>query len=526
MLRSRPARAIVLLALGLAAAQVNAGLSEAEQAGRRLFEQGIGASGESPQAQVGGGGLTLPASTLPCANCHGPDGRGRPEGGVTPPDIRWSELVKPYGHVHENRRRHGPFDAGSFRIAVTEGLDPAGNRLDPAMPRYLLSARDLEHLQAYLAHLQARAAPGVTDDAVRIGTLLPLRGPLAAAGKSVRALLEAQFETVNAAGGVFGRRLELAVAEYLGDDARSLANLERLLDDDHGVFALISPFAAGFEQQLTDLAKAHQVPVVAPVVIERDKRPAANTHVFHLLSGGAELASVLAGYCTDPLGLAGAEIGLLRPAGPAGDIALAQVRHHLAAQGVEGTAEAVFRPGLSTPDAVVASLREQGVKAVVLLGGGLDPLAIAQAADRLGWYPELLVPGPFASQGIMALPAGFASKVFVAYPSLPGDRSRPAWADFAGLMSRAGIDGGPQPTLVAGYAGVKLLVEGLKRAGRELSQETMLTSLETVQDFQSGLLPPLSYNTTRRIGALGGYVVSVDLERHVYRPIGAWRRLD
>ncbi len=526
MRRSRATAAVLLAVTVLGAGVASAGLSDAEQAGKRLFETGIGASGEAPQAQVGGGGLTLPASALPCANCHGPDGRGRPEGGVTPPDIRWSELVKPYGHVHENRRQHGPFDEGSFRIAVTEGLDPAGNRLDLAMPRYLLAARDVDNLRAYLAHLQSRATPGVTDGAVRIGTLLPLRGPLAGTGKAVRALLAAQLEQINADGGIFGRSLELVVGEYLGDDAQSFANLERLIDDGPGVFALVSPFAAGFEQELTDLARSRNLPVIAPVVIARDKRPAANTHVFHLLSGGAELASVLARYCTEPLGLAGREIGLLRPAGPAGDVALAEVRHHLALQGVEGTVDAAFRPGLSTPDTVVAGLRDQGVKAVVLLGSGLDPLALAEAADRLGWYPELLVPGPFASQGIMSLPAGFASKVFVAYPSLPGDRNQPAWSAFAGLMTRAGIAGGPQPTLVAGYSGVKLLVEGLKRAGRELSREAMMTSLEAVQDFQSGLLPPISYNTTRRVGALGGYVVSVDLDRHVYRPIGPWRRLD
>ncbi|MCB1955934.1 MAG: ABC transporter substrate-binding protein [Rhodocyclaceae bacterium] len=523
---SRSLRGAALLVGLLAAGQAAAGLSAAEQAGKRLFETGIGASGEAPQAQVGGGGLTLPASSLPCANCHGPDGRGRPEGGVTPPDIRWSELVKPYGHVHTNRRKHGPFDEGAFRIAVSEGLDPAGNRLDPAMPRYLLSAADYGHLKAYLTHLEARIAPGVSDDTVRVGTLLPLRGPLAEAGKAVRALLEAQFEAINAEGGIYGRRLELAVAEYMGREEESLANLDRLLDDGAGVFALVSPFAAGFETRLTDLAKARNLPVLAPVVVELDMRPAANTHVFHLLSGGAELASVLADYCVETLGLAGRDIALLRPAGPAGELAAAEVRQRLAAQGVDGVVEEVFRPGLSQPAAHAEALRRKGVRAVVVVGPGLDPVAFAAAADGAGWYPELMIPGPFAPQGVLALPPGFASKVFVAYPNLPGDRNRPAWDAYARVLARANIVQGPQATLVATYSGVKLLAEGLKRAGRDLSQEAMLEGLEKVQDFDAGLLPPLTYNTTRRIGALGGFVVSVDLDRHVFRPIGQWRRLD
>lgn len=510
----------------LVASSALAGLDAAERAGKRLFESGIGVSGEAPQAQVGSGGLTLPASSLPCANCHGPDGRGRPEGGVTPPDIRWSELVKPYGHVHENRRQHGPFDSGSFKIAVTEGLDPAGNRLDQAMPRYLFGAQDLANLQAYLKHLEARIAPGVGDERIRIGTLLPLRGPLAPAGLAVRGLLEAQFARVNREGGIYGRQLELVVAEYAGEAPRSLENLQRVLDDGEGVFALLSPFAAGFEASLTDLARQRDLPVIAPVVLEVDNRPSANTHVFHLLAGSAELAQVLADYCTETLGLAGRDIALLKPAGPQGEAAAAEVVGHLKAKGVEGVHVEQFRPGLTQPGALVEALRKRGSKALILAGGGLEPAELGAAADRIGWYPELLVPGPLASQAVLDLPPGFAGKVFVAYPSLPTDRDRTRWGEYVELLKQGEVTGGPQATLVASYSGAALLLEGLKRAGRDLNRETMLLGLEKVQDFNPGLLPPLSYNTTRRIGALGGYVVSVDLERRVYRPIGAWHRLD
>lgn len=505
---------------------MSAAPSAAQLAGKRLFESGIGISGEAPQAQVGSGGLALPASALPCANCHGPDGRGRPEGGVTPPDIRWSELVKPYGHVHENRRQHGPFDADSFRIAVTEGLDPAGNRLDQAMPRYLFGAQDLDNLRAYLEHLQKRATPGVGDGTVRVGTLLPLRGPLAEAGQAVRGLLESYVAGVNGEGGVYGRQLELVVAEYAGDAERSLDNLMHLLEDGDGVFALLSPFAAGFERRLTDLAKQRDLPVIAPVVLELDNRPAANTHVFHLLSGGAELARVLADYARDTLELADHDIVLLRSAGSAWDGAAREVVAHLARDGGDGPRQTLYRPGLSDLDAMVAKLAAEDGKAVILLGSGLDPAAFGAAAARAEWYPELLVPGPFASQGVMSLPEGFDGKVFVAYPSLPTDRARADWARYQALLAEAGITRGPHATLVASYAGAELLVEALKRAGRELSRESMLLGLEKVQGFESGLLPPLTYNTTRRIGALGGYVVSVDLSRGVYRPIGPWRALE
>ena len=99
-----------LLACCLAPAAGGASLDEAAARGKQLYHQGISAQGGVIEAVVGDEAVTLPASAVPCAGCHGPDGRGRPEGGVEPPDIRWSQLTKVYGHVHEDGRRHPPFD--------------------------------------------------------------------------------------------------------------------------------------------------------------------------------------------------------------------------------------------------------------------------------------------------------------------------------------------------------------------------------------------------------------------------------
>ncbi|HEY6099302.1 MAG TPA: hypothetical protein VIW03_07720 [Anaeromyxobacter sp.] len=79
---------------------------------------------------------------MPCGSCHGEDGLGRAEGGTKPSSITWSELTKAYGHLHGGRK-HGPFDARSLGRAVTDGLDPAGNALDTAMPLYAMTPSDL-----------------------------------------------------------------------------------------------------------------------------------------------------------------------------------------------------------------------------------------------------------------------------------------------------------------------------------------------------------------------------------------------
>ena len=67
--------ALILLAsvsLGVAALP----LTPEEAAGKRLYREGLSASGEAIMARVGAADMLLPATSLPCANCHGADGPG------------------------------------------------------------------------------------------------------------------------------------------------------------------------------------------------------------------------------------------------------------------------------------------------------------------------------------------------------------------------------------------------------------------------------------------------------------------
>jgi hypothetical protein len=50
-------------------------------------------------------------------------------------------------------------------------------------------------------------------------------------------------------------------------------------------------------------------------------------------------------------------------------------------------------------------------------------------------------------------------------------------------------------------------------------------SLSTLVDFQTGLAPVLNFSPTRRIGALGAYVVKLDLKNRTFTPVDSWMTL-
>ena len=152
-----------------------------EKRGKAFYLRGESASGTELTAMMGD--VDVPATTLPCAGCHGNRGEGKTEGGVTAGNMSWSFLTKPYGHADEGGRKHPAFSESSFVRLLTSGLDPAGNKLAVAMPTYRMPQEDMANLIAYLKRIETDTDPGVTDAAIVLGTVLPEKTALTGLGQ-------------------------------------------------------------------------------------------------------------------------------------------------------------------------------------------------------------------------------------------------------------------------------------------------------------------------------------------------------
>lgn len=499
------------------AADGTAPLEALEAAGRRLYEEGTRADGTEVLARVGRDPAPVPASVLPCASCHGPDGRGRPEGAVVPPSLRWRELTKAYGHV-DGRRTHPPFDARTFARAVQEGVDPAGNPLDDAMPRYSLSRADLEALVAWLRRLESRLDPGLGERVVRLGTVLPAGGPAREAGLAMRGVLEAVVREVNEAGGVNGRRLELVVAEA-GEGPEGAAAAVASLAGPDGVFALVSGLAPRAEAALAEAAERAGLPLVGPF-----SRPvaAAAPSAFYLSGGAVEQVRLLVDYAAREAGLAGGALLVLRPEGADGAALAAEASAQARRRGLAPLVEVTLRPG-DLGEAEVAALAARGATAVLHLGAPDALVGLLRGAAAAGWAPIVLAPGALAGRAAADAAVGFSGRLLLAYPTAPADETPAGRARLDRLAGDAGR--GRHRQLQASAAGaMAVTVEALRRAGRDLDRRRLVESLEGLQGFETGWLPPISFGPGRRVGALGGYLVAAD--GRSLRAVAGWRRLE
>lgn len=281
-------------------------------------------------------------------------------------------------------------------------------------------------------------------------------------GTLTRKVIEAYFKDVNEQGGVFGRKLRLD--DVAPDQA----------------FAVINA-AEGTEETLG----AERVPVITPFP---STNPSASS--FFLF---ADLETQV--------------LALERHAGE-GTVHVI----HDATPAARAAAEAL------SPDPNAE--RNDGDQ-LFLIGAGVDASAVLRGLGE--WSPRVFLAGANIDASLFDLPKPL--QIFLAVPALPTDLTDAGRREITSFAARHGLPPEELRSQLATYAAVKVFVEGLKRAGREVTRETLITALEQLYQFPTEVTPPVTFSRNRHIGSAGAHVIAVDLEKRGFVPVG-WVRAE
>ncbi|HEY0142192.1 MAG TPA: ABC transporter substrate-binding protein [Thermoanaerobaculia bacterium] len=395
-------------------------LTPSEQRGRAIYFGGASPSGRAITSLVAGA-TELPASSLPCGSCHGPDGAGVAEGTITPADIRSSVLSQP----RLTARIRPRYDDAALRRAIGHGADSAGNALSPVMPRYRMHDDDLADLVAYLRKLGDPVQPGLTDTSITIATNLRDEPTLST--------LNAFAKDINAAGGIYGRALHIDTTVDPGRTFAIVCATDIALDPYERI-PLLTPF-----------------PVAAP--------EASSFFLYADLETQA--------------------------------LALLQTLPEPRAIGIQ-------HDGSEAALAAAAALGEVSPSPTHLF-------VLGNAGIPKSELPLLLAGAPITRDLLES-----RRDITLAIPTLPTDITAEGRRELEAFLARHQLPRTQLATQIATYATAKVLVEGLKRAGRDLTREKLIAALERLYEFPTGLTPPVTFNRNRHIGSAGAHVVSAD----------------
>lgn len=502
---------------------------DAAARGRRIYFEGTDGSAEEIEVHLGTEEIEAPATAFACVNCHAADGRGTNEGGVKPAPVIWEALNSARTSALTGRPRP-PYDAGTLTRALRLGVNSAGERLHLAMPRYRLNDRQAADLVAFLKILgtDADSDPGVSTDAIKVGAALPLTGQYAPVGEAARATLDAYFAEANARGGVYGRRFELVVADSGGTPAGTLQATRELVES-RNVFALVGSFEPpGGAGEAGEYLKRKAVPLVGPLALSHVPPAVPNPSLFYLLPTARHQASALVEYIReeDGRGRGATRLAVLNEDDELDREAAEGARAQSSVKRADASGQTrslslvlskTYRAEEFEAAALAAEVARTGAEYVLFFGNPRSFTALARELERQQVNVRLAGLTLILGREALGLPPAQATLTLLAHPTpLP---ERADLAEFSALLRREGGGRDQLAFRAVAFAAAKVFTEGVKLSGRRLSRAGLISSIEQLRDFRTGVLPPLTFGPNRRLGVYGAYIVGVDSANQRLKPL-------
>lgn len=344
------------------------------------------------------------------------------------------------------------------------------------------------------------AEPGISENTITLGMSAPLSGPNGAYGMEMQQTIQAYFSQINKAGGVNGRKLELVALDDGYETERAVANTQNLIKDKQA-FALLSFFGSSpTEATMNTVFGPAGVPLVgtisgAPALRQPIASNPNSRFMFHIRASYNDeteaivnqmvalgLRSIAVLYQNDGFGKAGLD-----------GVTAALKKHELTPAAV-GTVE---RNALDVKAAVQA-ISKVNPQAVVMVSLYKPTTAFVRAMKDAGQHPMLMTLSPIGTEQLIQDlgkdSRGIGISQVVPYPwndTIPVVREYQKLAAKAGQYSYYGLEA---------YLTARVMVEGLRRAGRDLSREKLVSALESINNVDFGGYR-INYSATARSGS-------------------------
>jgi ABC-type branched-subunit amino acid transport system substrate-binding protein len=388
-------------------------------------------------------------------------------------------------------------------------VDPAGNKLAVAMPRYEMAPEDIADLIAYLKRIETDRDPGLTETTITVGTIVPQQGALAEIGAAMKDVLTAYFANVNEKGGIYNRRIELQTIDAGTDAATTAANTRKHVAKGE-TFALLSGVSAGADKELAAVTRETEIPFLGAATLLTEASAQQNRTLFYLLPGATQQARALINFAAKRPELKKSRLAIIYAENELASAAAAAAADQAKTIGWSSVTEKSFPAGHLDSAATVTALKAEGVEAVFFIGAGGEEAFIRTAAAA-NWTPHIFLLGAMTKRDLVAnVPMSFRNHVFLAFPTVPSDVAPAGLAELRELETKYKLPAGHTASKLNAFAAAKIFTEALKRAGRDLSREKLVTALEGLYEYDTGVTPSITFGPNRRVGAMGAYVLSID----------------
>lgn len=364
------------------------------------------------------------------------------------------------------------------------------------------------------------ADPGITDSEITIGLFAPMSGPLAAFGLDALQAAKMWYEEANKKGGIHGRKINVVIEDDKCNANEVVAVVKKLVTVDktfivHGGSCTAAAIAA---QEFVTREKIPHVMLNASgdgAVIPPTR------YVFGAFAGTQRaVGATLAEFVVKEL--KAKRIAVIAHDDEYGVANTATIKAVAAALGAQVVATEMISPRITDVTAPLLNVRAANPDVIVSTAYPGPAVLIAQ---KYGEFGMTKTPLAQAIQGI-PVPAAFAKNVgnnatlanFYYGSPLNDLTEGPKQQKWLAMYKQYYPDRTPSAFMAYGLPSAMAVTRALEKAGRNLTRESFIDAMETL-DFDTGVIAgPVVFGKDRRDGSRASIFVKFDGKTHTLMP--------
>ena len=320
------------------------------------------------------------------------------------------------------------------------------------------------------------------DRRVVLGQSAAFSGAAAQLGIQMNRGARLCFESVNTAGGVHGAQIELRTMDDMYEPDKCKANTEALIKDD--VFALFGYVGTPTALAALPLVNQAKVPFFGPFTGAEALRDPFSRNVFHVRASYYDETAAIVKQLTT-LGLK--KIAVFRQNDSYGQAGLDGVVRALKGHKLEPAAIGLVERNTVAVSAAVQAIVPKAPDAIVQISAYKSCAAFIREARKAGFggtfYNVSFVGTQALAEELGPAARGVAVSQVMPFPFQP--KSAIA-REFLAAVQKGGSDYKANYSSMEGFVAARVLVEGLRRAGKGATREALINALESIQGLDIG----------------------------------------
>ncbi|MDY6967405.1 MAG: ABC transporter substrate-binding protein [Spirochaetota bacterium] len=370
------------------------------------------------------------------------------------------------------------------------------------------------------------SARGVTNDTLKIGIILDQTGPAANVSVPLTNAIKRYFRYINEQGGINGRKIKIIVEDDRYSIPMAIGAFKKLLFRDK-ILAMVGPTSSGSTITLLRHIKKEKIPTMAIPPNEKTVLP-LKRYVFGVFEVYPNTIKTIIDYMIQDLKPKNPRVAIVYPDNETGKLdlvpAIARLKHYK----LKPLTKEVLNPGAIDAAPQVMVMRRSKINNIVLCGFLPQPAGVLLRELKKFNVPASVFGNTAASSEEVMHMAKKAAKKYYAVSPFASWYDNEEGVEFMRKVTLKYAPGTEKPyrgkLYTFGWAIATVLKEGISRSGKKIDGERLVTSVESIKDFDmKGISGLINFSSTNHKGMNSAKVYKAEPESGKFIPVTGWK---